>query len=876
MIIGAVSSFGFGGTNAHVVVQRPATRESHPVSSPVRCTKQKRVVAFVFTGQGSQQIEMGATLFEKEAIFRDIMTWCSEELKDVLKHRLLDILYPKNESQRQISEARIQETEYAQPAVFALGYALAMLWKSRGVEPDVVVGHSLGEYISACVAGVMSPSSAIRLVARRAQAMQRVPKCDGVMIAIRGMSEKKIRDAVMKEAECSVAAVNGPQDVVLSGNRESVSKVLTRLGDSVKSRALNVSHAFHSPLMKPAFDEMLPYFDKMSFQDPKIPIVTTLHGHLATAAHLKSSSHWAHHMLQPVRFYDSIRTLRRMKCDTFVEIGSGSTMLRLVRKCIDDEENDVMYVSSIDDETGHIDRALMELRREPTEETVSKVSYYTWRSKEDAVVEDVKDERTASLEQFILESIARILPGNVVLSLDDSLVRSGLDSLSAIELCSRITSKFASVELSSSQILRTRSVRHLIDTIRSRLDSSSSTPTTPRVLPSSTEKSFSMSSLQQGMVFQRRMSSDSEEMFLESMVWTADDEIDSKRLSEAWARVVRRIPSLRTEFDEITLTQRVMSEITATEIVTTEENDVNEFVQRDRKQGLSLSHAPLARLSILKDRRRVVLLIHHLICDAWSIRLIMQILSEEYANNSEVSSSLVLPRFQIHSKVEDKDVHFWSDRLSSFRTRSKIARRDEPKLDLRSSEIIRETRVESVEFVTSMRRFASSIDVTLASLIHTAFYVTYSDLCEREDVVYGYTMSGRSHGKLDRVVGPVLNTAPMCLRFPSTTPFEDAARAVHESMQAQIEHETLPLIEIQRLSKIKEAPLFNVILDFQPSAWDFCLKDTKLVQTKLLELIGTPLWFRFVVQSDGVSCCVDNPRRVRLIVDLYSALWIER
>ena len=277
---------------------------------------------------------------------------------------------------------------------------------------------------------------------------------------------------------------------------------------------------------------------------------------------------------------------------------------------------------------------------------------------------------------------------------------------------------------------------------------------------------------------------------------------------------------------------------------------MEKFVQRSKKRTFTL-HAPLARLSLLKDRRRVVLLIHHLICDAWSF-----VSSWKHSRRNTTTIMIIVglsTSFQVPSRILDKDIHFWSDRLASFRTQSKVARCDEPKLDLRSHEIIRETRVESVDFLNKIRRFASSIDVTLASLIHTAFYITYSELCEREDVVYGYTMSGRSHGKLDRVVGPVLNTAPMCLRFPSTTPFEDAARAVHHSMQAQIEHETLPLIEIQRLSKIKESPLFSVILDFQPSAWDFSLKDTKLVQTKLLELIGTPLWFRFVVQSDGTS-----------------------
>ena len=202
-----------------------------------------------------------------------------------------------------------------------------------------------------------------------------------------------------------------------------------------------------------------------------------------------------------------------MKGDTFVEIGSGSTLLRLVRKCIDDDDDDVLYVPSVD-ESGHIDRALIELKKsEQVERRSSTVKNYVWRDLDE--VEIVKDnvEKTPLLTQFVLESIARVLPGNRSISLDDSLVRSGLDSLSAIELCSRIASKFPNVELSSSQILRTNSVRDLIRTIssHSKTPTPSTTPppsTTPTPTPTPSSTSFPMSSLQQGMVFQRRMSSD--------------------------------------------------------------------------------------------------------------------------------------------------------------------------------------------------------------------------------------------------------------------------------------------------------------------------------------------------------------------------------
>ena len=286
------------------------------------------------------------------------------------------------------------------------------------------------------------------------------------------------------EGECNVAAVNGPQDVVLSGTRRKCRSTESS-GRSCEISSPECESPLHSSLMNQPLMRCY-HISTRSHSRSQFHLYDIVHGRLATAAHLKSSSHWAHHMLQPVRFHDSVRTLRRMKCDTFVEIGSGSTLLRLVRKCIDDDDDDVLYVSSVD-ESGHIDRALKELKKsEQVERRSSTVNYYVWRDLDE--VEIVKDnvEKTPLLTQFVLESIAEFFR-NRSISLDDSLVRSGLDSLSAIELCSRIASKFPNVELSSSQILKKQRARLDTNDIES-LNSTLSTTPTPTPTPSSALK----------------------------------------------------------------------------------------------------------------------------------------------------------------------------------------------------------------------------------------------------------------------------------------------------------------------------------------------------------------------------------------------------
>jgi epothilone polyketide synthase A len=232
-------------------------------------------LAFLFTGQGSQLAGMGKDLYSSSETFREGLDLCAAQFDKGLKRPLLEVMFADEGSD---ASKLLDQTGYAQPALFALEWALVQVWQSWGVVPDAVMGHSIGEIVAACVAGVFSLEDACRLVLARGQLMQALP-AGGAMVSVEA-DEATIRSLLVgKEEKVSIAAINGPKQVVVSGERAAVAEVVSALEkQKVRTKKLEVSHAFHSPLMAPMLDEFGKVAARVVYHRPKTTLISNLTG----------------------------------------------------------------------------------------------------------------------------------------------------------------------------------------------------------------------------------------------------------------------------------------------------------------------------------------------------------------------------------------------------------------------------------------------------------------------------------------------------------------------------------------------------------------------------------------------------------------------
>jgi len=312
--------------SAEDAVEALESADAKRVFTGRRGGRERRVV-FMFSGQGSQYANMARGLYRLEQLFKKQVDVCAELLKPRLGLDLREVIYPQMERSQETA-GQLAQTALTQPALFVIEYALARLWMQWGVRPRAMIGHSIGEYVAACLAGVFSLEDALALVAERGRLMQQLPA--GAMLAV-SLSEEELQPYL--NDGLYLAVINEPSLCVLSGPVEAIDQLEAGLAmKEIQCRRLHTSHAFHSAMMDPILEPFIELVGKVKLKRLRIPYISNVTGGWITAREATSPQYWANHLRQTVRFSDGLQTLFKEPDLIFLEVGPGQSLSTFARR----------------------------------------------------------------------------------------------------------------------------------------------------------------------------------------------------------------------------------------------------------------------------------------------------------------------------------------------------------------------------------------------------------------------------------------------------------------------------------------------------------------------------------------------------------------
>ncbi|MEM9274446.1 MAG: SDR family NAD(P)-dependent oxidoreductase [Cyanobacteria bacterium P01_F01_bin.143] len=289
-----------------------------------------RPVTFMFSGQGSQYVGMAQGLYKTEPVFKENCDRCLQILDNYLETSLKELIFSSSSAPLPLRPSALTETQYAQPAIFTIEYALAQLWISWGIKPENAIGHSIGEYVAATLAGVFSLEDALKIVAKRGQLMQQTTS--GAMLSVAMSAEQAI--AVIKDfPELSLAVVNAPELSVISGTENAIAELETKLPQQgIACRRLHTSHAFHSLTMDGVLDEFIAVFNDIKINSPQFPLISNVTGTWITETEITNPQYWARHIRETVQFSLGISEILQNPNRILLEIGGGRTLATLAKQ----------------------------------------------------------------------------------------------------------------------------------------------------------------------------------------------------------------------------------------------------------------------------------------------------------------------------------------------------------------------------------------------------------------------------------------------------------------------------------------------------------------------------------------------------------------
>jgi amino acid adenylation domain-containing protein/thioester reductase-like protein len=797
-------------------------------------------VVFMFSGQGSQYVNMAADLYRSESLFAEIIDHGCNLLKEKLSIDLFGILFI-NPINNDVSE-QLKQTQYAQPALFIIEYAMSKLLMSFGIIPQALIGHSIGEYVAATLAGIFQFEEALLLVATRGRLMQSVKP--GAMLSVQ-LSQEKLLSLLPRYLDLSV--VNGPNLCVIAGAHSDISSFSSLLtAQNIEHAQLHTSHAFHSRMMQPILNEYHDFLAKIHKNEPQIPIISNATGAWLTYEQAKSNEYWSEHIRKPVLFHQGLeQILHDVQTPLFIEVGPGRTLATLVKQINKDVKtvHTIRHPKQKESDYGIFLQAIGELWKSGIsidwkhfhrDENLKFISLptYCFDHKDYYVEQESVDVPLNTLQPIIqaenepmnrLKEIWKAILGHKEIHSDHNFFELGGHSLLATQLISRIEESF-DVKLEIRDVFEhpiLREMHQYIEELPSKRDISPISDTLVSI-------NSPLSTQQKALWLIQEIHGKDFIAYNEPLLFEVNGDFSIPVLQQAIQQVADRHEILRTTFNkdsEGNIYQRSSTFKIDFNKINCEKNSANDFILTEIEKSFDLQQGLLFRVRVLEigeEHYYVLIVFHHSITDGASLRIFCRELSEAYNALVEKRAPALLPVAKQYRDYVEWQRHFfdteeyrnklsyWKKNLANYQELN--LNQNKPRKNVFSFHGSKHYFNYDKELSLKLVNLAKQEKTTLFNIFLAGFAVLLSRYCHQDDILIGAPMLNRPATEFHNMLGFFTNTVVLRNQINSDLSFKELLRLVNLNTLTAYENQEVAFEHIVSHLNIERDPSRNPLV----------------------------------------------------------------